>query len=107
MVRVPLQTAVQFIADLHKREETAFQGLRHSTIGMPTGFTINSTTTKAELYADEMILKAEEGYNNVFAVKYELEQLQQPEQEELFREEELQTYPRGAEEYLTTLTRPR
>jgi len=90
MVRVPLQAAVRFIADLHRREETAFQDLRRSTINMPTGLTYDSTTTKAERYADEMIQKAEEeGYNNVFEVKYELELMQQPVQKELSRDEEL------------------
>jgi len=107
-IRVSLQTAVRFIADLHRREETAFRDLRRSTINMPTGLTNDSTTTKAGRYADEMIQKAEkEGYNNVFEVKYELEQLQQPDQKELSRDEELQNCPRGVEEYLVELTRPR
>lgn len=108
MVRVPLQIAIRFVANLEQREERAFQDLRHSAIGTPTGLPIDNATTKAERYADEMIQKVEEeGYENVFEVKYALEELQQPEQKELSREEELQNCSRGVAEYLVALTRPR
>ncbi len=109
-IRVPLQTAVRFIADLQRTEETASPNLKCNatdlSIGTPTD-NISISTISTHDWVDEMIQKAEaEGYNNIDEAKHAIREVKAKEGEEVFLGPKRYKFPQGCPEHLVYLTTP-